>query len=118
MRLPFTAASSAALLALALAPLAQAAPTAISNAAFAATYVRDCRSAAAQTAGSTTPDRCGVVLDSSGQPIFSRIIEQQSQLTLGGTMASATATTQNGSHGRKPTTSSCDESGAARVVAL
>ncbi|WP_343626929.1 PEP-CTERM sorting domain-containing protein [Roseateles puraquae] len=118
MRLPFTAASSAALLALALAPLAQAAPTAISNAAFAATYVRDCRSAAAQTAGSTTPDRCGVVLDSSGQPIFSRIIEQQSQLTLGGTMASATATNPIGAHGGKATTSSIDVSGAAGVLAL
>lgn len=109
---------SAVLLAVAALPTAQAVPVAVSNGAFAATYVRDCRSAAAQAAGSTTPDRCEAALDSTGFPIMRPIIEQQSQLAVGATTASATATNPIGSHGGKATTSFIDVSGAAGVLAL
>ncbi len=97
---------------------ASAVPTAISNAAFAATYVRDCRSPAAQAAASTTPDRCEAALDSTGQPIFRPIIEQNSQTTIGGTSAATAATNPIGSHGGKTTSSSIDASGAAGVLVL
>ncbi|MGM9480748.1 PEP-CTERM sorting domain-containing protein [Roseateles sp. NT4] len=97
---------------------ASAVPTAISNAAFAATYVRDCRSPAAQTAGSTTPDRCEAALDASGQPIFRPIIEQNSQMTIGGTSAATSATNPIGAHGGQVTRSSIDASGAAGVLIL
>ncbi len=97
---------------------ASAVPTAISNAAFAATYVRDCRSPAAQAAASTTPDRCEAALDASGQPIFRPIIEQNSQLTIGGTSAATHASNPIGSHGGQVTRSSIDASGAAGVLVL
>jgi len=97
---------------------ASAVPTAISNGAFAATYVRDCRSPAAQAAGSPTPDRCEAALDASGQPIFRPIIEQNSQLAVGGTAAATAATNPIGSHGGQVTRSSIDASGAAGVLVL
>jgi hypothetical protein len=97
---------------------ASAAPTAISNGAFAATYVRDCRSPAAQAAGSTTPDRCEAALDPAGNPIFRPIIELNSQMTIGGTSAAAAATNPIGMHGGEVTRSSIDASGAAGVLLL
>jgi hypothetical protein len=97
---------------------ASAVPTAISNGAFAATYVRDCRSPAAQAAGSVTPDRCEAALDASGNPIFRPIVELNSQMTLGGTAAATSATNPIGSHGGKVTQSSIDASGAAGVLVL
>src|SRR4051812_11256605 len=90
---------------------ASAIPTAISNAAYAATYVRDCRSPAAQAAGSTTPDRCEAALDGAGNPIFRPIIEQNSQMTIGGTTAATAATNPIGMHGGEVTRSSIDASG-------
>lgn len=97
---------------------ASAVPTAISNGAFAATYVRDCRSPAAQAAGSVTPDRCEAALDGAGNPIFRPIIEQNSQMAIGGTAAATAATNPIGMHGGQATRSSIDASGAAGVLLL
>lgn len=93
---------------------AQAAPVNISNAAFAGTYVRDCRSPAAIAGGATSPDRCEVTNDFIGAPI----IERQEQLTLGGTGASVTATHALSRSGANRTHSTIDASGEAGVLAL
>lgn len=103
-----------ALLGLAGAALpALAVPVAISNAAYAASYVRDCRSAAARTAGATTPDKCEVNGDFSAT-----MMEIQQQNVSGGFTAAVSATNPLGIAGGQATRSSIDASGTAGTLIL
>lgn len=95
------------------ATLASAAPVAMQNGAYAGTFVRDCRSAAAIAAGSTTPDRCEVTGLFGGT-----FRESQEQAMLGGFTASATATDPLGASGWGTTRSWIDASGAAGLLTL
>lgn len=107
-------ARSLALLCLAGSALpALAVPVAISNAAYAASYVRDCRSAAARTAGATTPDKCEVNGD-----FGATIMEIQQQNVSGGFTAAVSATNPLGIAGGQATRSSIDASGAAGSLIL
>ena len=91
----------------------QAAPVSISNAAYAASCVRDCRTPAARAAGQTTPDTCEVNSN------FSRtLVERQERTALGGYTAAVAATNPLGQVGGMATQSSVDASGAAGVLTL
>ena len=94
---------------------AHAAPVSVSNAAYAASFVRDCRSLG--NTGST-PDRCEVNGNFAQGPGVSTLKEVQEQLVLGGTLASVQATNPLGIAGGQATRSSIDASGAAGVLAL
>ena len=105
-----------------LATAAQAAPVAISNAAYAATFVRDCRST---TNFSATPDRCEVNGQfgqgpTGGSP--STLKEVRENMALGGTTASTAATLGLGiaatPSGPLATQSAIDASGAAGTLLL
>jgi hypothetical protein len=92
---------------------ALAVPVAISNAAYAASYVRDCRSAAARTAGATTPDKCEV----NGN-FGATMLEIQQQNVSGGFTAAVAATNPLGIVGGQATRSSIDASGVAGTLIL
>lgn len=105
---------------------AQAAPVAMQNAAYAGTFVRDCRSAAAKAAGSTVPDQCEagfVGYQPDGvTPIyangFPRLAEMRENFNLGGFIASTAATNPLGIAGGQATRSYIDASGAAGTLVL
>lgn len=103
---------------LAVGTLAQAAPVTMQNAAYAATYVRDCRSIAARTAGSGVPDRCEVTGNFSAGPGVSTLVEVREQTALGGFTAATGATNFLGHQGGQATRSEIDASGAAGVLTL
>lgn len=104
----------------------QAAPVAMKNAAYAGTFVRDCRTAAAKSAGSTVPDRCEASFAGydpvTGNPIYSRgfspLSELRESFTLGGFVASTAATDPLGIAGTEATRSYIDASGAAGTLVL
>lgn len=96
---------------------AQADSLSISNAAWAATWVRDCRSVEAIALGSVVPDRCEIDGNFSQGP-RSTLMELREQLVLGGTMATVTATNALGIAGGQATRSNIDASGAAGTLVL
>ena len=93
----------------------QAAPVNISNAAFAASYVRDCRTAAERAAGVSTPSLCG---ETDALGFQNTLVERRYNLQLGGTSAAASATNPLGITARGATGGSVDASGAAGVLSL
>lgn len=102
--------------------LSNAAAVAISNAAYAATYVRDCRST---TNFSSTPDRCevdGQFGQGPGGSAPTTLKEVRENMALGGTSAATSATLSLGSavtpSGPMATQSSIDVSGAADTLLL
>lgn len=105
---------------------AQAATIAMQNAAYAGTFARDCRTAAAVAAGSTVPDRCEAAFvgyEADGvTPIYStpwpRLAEIRENYNLGGFVASTSATTPLGIAGTQATRSYIDASGAAGTLVL
>lgn len=112
---------------LSLAPLALAAllswtggaqAVAIANGAFAATYVRDCRSAAAQLAGATTPDKCDDGLSAPAGTFSDTMQQRQGDLNPGFLTAAITATHPLGVTAGGSTASSVDGSGTPGVVSL
>lgn len=103
---------------LALATAAQAAPVLMQNAAYAGTFVRDCRSVAARAAGSGAPDRCEVNGSFLAGPGVNTLVELQEQFTLGGYTASSTSMNFLGQQGGEATRSAIDASGAAGTLTL
>lgn len=105
---------------------AQAAPIAMQNAAYAGTFARDCRTAAAVAAGSTVPDRCEAAFvgyePDGTTPIYSndwpRLAEIRENFNLGGFVASTAATNPLGIVGTEATRSYIDASGAAGTLVL
>lgn len=97
---------------------ALAAPMLMQNGASAATYVRDCRSVAARSAGLGTPDRCEVNGDFGAGPGVSTMVEMREQTALGGFVASTAAVNVLGNVGGEATRSSIDASGAAGTLVL
>lgn len=93
----------------------QAAPVNISNAAFAASYVRDCRTAAERAASVSTPSLCG---ETDALGFQNTLVERRYNLQLGGTSAAASATNPLGITARGATGGSVDASGAAGVLSL
>lgn len=93
----------------------QAAPVPISNAAYAASFVRDCRSLGNT---SSTPDRCEVNGDFSQGLGVSTLKEFQESLVLGSPTAAVQATNPLGIAGGQATRSIIDASGSAGVLAL
>lgn len=94
-----------------------AAPVSISNAAYAASFVRDCRSLGNV---SSVPDRCEVNwnFSQSDNTFVDTLKEDQRSLVLGGTAASVQATNPLGIPGGQITRSIIDASGNAGVLAL
>lgn len=92
-----------------------AAPVSVSNAAYAASFVRDCRSLGNL---GNVPDRCEVNGDFSQAPGVSTLKEIQETLVLGGTATSAQATNPLGIVGGQATRSNIDASGAAGQLVL
>lgn len=72
-------------LALATALPAAAAPLSISNGAYAGTFVRDCRTAAERSAGTTTPSLCK---DADGTSFANTIVDMRYNANYGGLNAS------------------------------
>ncbi len=97
---------------------AHATPVMMQNGAYAATYVRDCRSVAARTAGLTAPDRCEVNSNFSAGPGVSTLVEVREQSNLGGFVASTNAINALGIVAGEATRSSIDASGAAGTLVL
>lgn len=95
----------------------QAALVSVSNAAYAASYVRDCRSLGNT---SSTPDRCEVNGDftQSLSPFVQTLKEVQESLVLGAPTAAVQATNPLGIAGGQATRSIIDASGSAGVLAL
>lgn len=112
--MPIALRSIATALTLAAAASLQAAPITLSNAAFGATYARDCRSAAAIAAGSTTPDLCNEVTGTFGGTLK----EVRQDASYGGVTASTHATNALAQTANGVTRSSVDASGTAGVLAL
>lgn len=96
----------------------EAAPVLMQNAAYAASYVRDCRSVAARTAGSSIPDRCEPTGDWMAGPGLTTLVETKEQMVLGGFTASSQAINFLGQAGGQATRSLIDASGDAGVLAL
>ena len=94
---------------------AWAVPVSISNAAFAASYVRDCRTAAERAAGVSTPSLC---VEQGVNSFQNTMVEQRYNLQLGGTSAAASATNALGITANGRTGGSVDASGAAGVLSL
>lgn len=107
-------------LVLALATLAGTAQAAaIANGAFAATYVRDCRSDAAKLAGDTTPDKCDDSPTTADPNTFRFTMQQQlADLNPGFLTASMTATNPLGVTSAGSTMSDVNASGALGVITL
>lgn len=112
---------------LSLAPLALAAmlgwagaaqAAAIANGAFAATYVRDCRSAAQQAAGATTPDKCNDALTAPADTFTDTMQQRLADLNPGFLTAAVTATNALGITAGGTTASSVDGSGTPGVISL
>ena len=82
MKLILTAALAAA-----IAVPAAAAPLSISNGAYAGTFVRDCRTAAERSAGTTTPSLCDDNIDTS---FAGTIVDMRYNANYGGLNASTT----------------------------
>lgn len=97
---------------------ALAAPILMQNGAYAATYVRDCRSVAARSAGLGSPDRCEVDGNFGAGPGVSTMVETREQTALGGFVAATTSVNALGNVGGEATRSSIDASGAAGTLVL
>jgi hypothetical protein len=85
----------------------------ISNGTSSATFTRDCRSAAAKTAGSLVPDRCEAApgQNFAGVPALTTY-----STSFNGTLASTAATAPLGRDGANITSASIDASGGALVL--
>ena len=107
-------------LVLALATLAGTAQAAaIANGAFAATYVRDCRSDAAKLAGYTTPDKCDDSPTTADPNTFRFTMQQQlADLNPGFLTASMTATNALGVTSAGATSSDVNAAGTPGVITL
>jgi hypothetical protein len=91
--------------------MASAAPIQISNGAYAAVTVRDCRTADARAAGSMTPNRCN---DYNGTEMAGTIVDQRFNTQYGGVKASVRTHNPLGSG----TQGYIDASGAAGALVL
>lgn len=92
---------------------------AVANGAFAGVYVRDCRSAAQQAAGATTPDKCNDALATAPTDTFTDTLQQRlGDLNPGFLTAAITATHALGITPGGTTASSVDGSGTPGVIAL
>lgn len=113
--LPLLSLAAAAALSVLSAPQVHAATVALSNAAFASVYVRDCRSPEAIAAGATAPNRC-----EAGPPLpsYPQFVENKFQASLGGFVASATAANPLAIVGDRASTSYVDASGPAGTMIL
>jgi len=105
-------------LGLALGHMSAAQALMISNAAYAAAYVRDCRSAAAIAAGSTSPDKCVEMSSDPATGFGNTLVQRSENAAFGGYYASGWASNPLGIVGGQASGSSIDASGTAGTLIL